>query len=60
MQKLLHIFKSINVAEHDPRYYGLLYDMYVICHDMVGMEEEGKKYKEELMGILQKHQLTNT
>ena len=34
--------------------------MYTICGEMVGMEEEGKKYKEELMGILQKHQLTNT
>ena len=34
--------------------------MYFICNEMVGMEEEGKKYKEELMGILQQYQLTNT
>jgi hypothetical protein len=48
------------MGENHPNYYGLLYQMLVICEDMVGMEEEGKKYKEELMGILEKHQLTNT
>ena len=59
-QKLLHIYKSISVAENDPSYYGLLYNMYIICNEMVGMKEEGDKYKEKLMGILEKHQLTNT
>jgi hypothetical protein len=49
------------MPKHHRYYYGLLYDMYAICNDeMVGMEEEGKKYKEELMGILEKHQLTST
>jgi hypothetical protein len=59
-QKLLHIYKSINVTKHHPSYYGLLYQMHAICDEMVGMKEEGKKYKEELMGILEKHKLTNT
>ena len=35
--------------------------MLAICKDeMVGMKEEGRMYKEELMGILQQYQLTNT
>ena len=40
------------MSKDDSNYCGLLYNMYTICEGIAGMEEEEKKYKEELVSIL--------
>ena len=54
-QKLLHLYTSINMEKHHRNYYRLLYDIYVICDEMAGMEKKQKKYKNKLIGILEQY-----
>ena len=45
MKEQLEILKETNVKEDKYAYYSLIFNMFLICRQAIGKEEEEAKYK---------------